>query len=148
MIIKELELKVKGYAPRSKWGQAIKGYALDMLDNIEDKDAPVDTITLGELVNNYGYMFIKIGTFRAQAWNAAKETSEGGNFLIYTQDIAKNLATPSEIKKCTRKDGSLRDPNRRETWLDCQTRAVYQAILLIQNYAGRVNYEFIKGGEA
>ena len=138
MKIAELETKIAGYVPRSKWGHAIKGYALDMLDNIEDKDAPVDTITLGELVNHCGYTSVKIGTFRAYAWNAAKETSEGGNFLIYTQDIAENLATPSELKKCTRKDGSLRDPNPRETWLDCQTRAVYQAICLIQNYAGRV----------
>lgn len=143
MTIAELETKISGYVPHSKWGHAIKGYALDMLDNIEDMSAPVDTLTLGALVNHVGYNSVKIGTFRAHAWNAAKETSEGGNFLIYTNDIAYNLATPSEIKKCTRKDGSLRDPNPRETWLDCQTRAVYQAICLIQNYAGRENYEHI-----
>lgn len=143
MTIAELETKIAGYVPHSKWGHAIKGYALDMLGNIDDKGAPVDTLTLGALVNHVGYNSVKIGTFRAHAWIAAKETSEGGNFLIYTHDIAYNLATPSEIKKCTRKDGSLRDPNPRETWLDCQTRAVFQAIILIQNYAGRVNYEHV-----
>lgn len=51
----------------------------------------------------------------------------GGNSLIYDQDIANRLATPSEIKRVTRKDGSLRKPNASEEWLDTQARALYQA---------------------
>lgn len=135
MNIEELEKKIAGYVPRSKWESAVKGYALDMLNNVEDMTRPADSLNLGELVNHCGYTSVKIGTFHAHAWSAAKESSEGGNFLIYTQDIAKNLATPSELEKCTRKDGSLRDPNPRETWLDCQTRAVFQALLMIHRNA-------------
>lgn len=136
MNIEELKEKVRTEAtPRSKWEKAVRGYALDMLDNIEDTTRPADSLNLGELVNHCGYTPVKIGMFNAHAWAAAKETSEGGNFLIYTHDIAENLATPSELKRYTRKDGSLRDPNPRETWLDCQTRAVFQALLMIQRNA-------------
>lgn len=136
MNIEELKEKVNAEkTPRSKWEKAVRGYALEMLDNIEDTTRPADSLNLGELVNHCGYMPVKIGMFSEYAWYAAKETSEGGCFLIYTRDIAENLATPSELKRCTRKDGSLRDPNQRETWLDCQTRAVFQALLMIQRNA-------------
>lgn len=54
--------------------------------------------------------------------------SYGGSALIYDEDIAERLATPSEIKSRTRKDGSLnQNANARETWLDVQARALYQA---------------------
>lgn len=61
----------------------------------------------------------------ATSWS---EYSYGGNALIYDVDIAERLATPSEIKSRTRKDGSLNPmANARETWLDVQARALYQA---------------------
>jgi len=54
--------------------------------------------------------------------------SYGGSALIYDYDIAERLATPSEIKRRTRKDGSFNQmANARETWLDVQARALYQA---------------------
>lgn len=54
--------------------------------------------------------------------------SYGGSALIYDEDIAERLATPSEIKRRTRKDGSFNQmANARETWLDVQARALYQA---------------------
>ncbi len=54
--------------------------------------------------------------------------SYGGCSLIYDYDIAERLATLSEIKSRTRKDGSLNpNANARETWLDVQARALYQA---------------------
>lgn len=54
--------------------------------------------------------------------------SYGGNGLIYDVDIAERLATPSEIKSRTRKDGSFNSmANGRETWLDVQARALHQA---------------------
>lgn len=137
MNIEELKKKVRTEkTPRSKWENAVRGYALEMLDNIEDETRPADSLNLGELVNHCRYTPVKIGMFSRYAWNAAKETSDGGRFLIYTHDIANNLATPSELKRCTRKDGSLRDPNPRETWIDCQARAVFQALLMIQRNAG------------
>lgn len=54
--------------------------------------------------------------------------SNGGSALIYDQDIAERLATSSEIKSRTRKDGSLNSmANARETWLEVQARALMQA---------------------
>ena len=54
--------------------------------------------------------------------------SYGGSSLIYDYDIAERLATPSEIKSRMRKDGSFNQmANARETWLDVQARALYQA---------------------
>jgi len=62
--------------------------------------------------------------------NGAKDWSEysyGGSALIYNDDIAERLATPSEIKSRTRKDGLSDMANANESWLDVQARALYQA---------------------
>ena len=145
MNIQELTNKVKAIKARSAWDAGVKNYALWMLSHVEDevKKKNIDQITLGDLVNHVGYTSIKIGCFRHNAYDAAKETSEGGVFYIYDKSIANALCTKSELKKCTRKDGSLRNPNPRERWIDCQTRAVYQALLLVQDCAARVTYERI-----
>ena len=50
--------------------------------------------------------------------------SYGGCSLIYDADIAERLCNPSELKRC---NGGERNPNGRETWLDCQARALSQA---------------------
>ena len=61
-----------------------------------------------------------------------KEYSYSGNALIYDGDIAKRLCTPSELARVTHKDGSLSDrANSRETWLDCQARALFQAFQIL-----------------
>jgi len=62
--------------------------------------------------------------------NGARDWSEysyGGSALIYNDDIAERLATPSEIKSRTRKDGLSDMANANESWLDVQARALYQA---------------------
>lgn len=136
MTINELIKKIEAAKPRGAWSKGVKSYALWMLESgYIDGIRPADSLTLGELVNRCGYMFIKIGMFHSQAWNAAKETSEGGCFHIYNWQIAQQLCSPSELRKCQRKDGSYRNPNSRENWLDVQTRAIYQALLLIQKEA-------------
>ena len=134
MTIAELETKIAGNVPKSTWERGVKSYALEMLENVEDTTAPACTLTLGQLINHVGYNSVKIGMF-ANQYNACQEVSWGGNFEIYNGDIAERLASPTEIKKCTRKDGSLRNPNSRESWLDVQTRAIWQAIMLIQRNA-------------
>ena len=61
----------------------------------------------------------------AQNW---KEYSYGGCALIYDADIAERLCSPSELRRVTRKDGSLRqNANARENWLEVQARALHQA---------------------
>ena len=61
----------------------------------------------------------------ADNWSAY---SYGGCSLIWNEDIAKTLCTPSELKRT--KNGQ-NDPNSRETWMDVQARALYQAFSLI-----------------
>lgn len=66
-----------------------------------------------------------------QLWNCGAETLRdavyGGCFDIWNYDIAKRLCTPSEFKRT--KEG-MREPNRRETWLDVEYRAICRAVCL------------------
>ncbi len=67
-------------------------------------------------------------------WSCGAETLRdavyGGCFDIWNYDIAKRLCTPSEFKKSNE---GMRSPNRCETWLCVEFRAVYQAICLTWN---------------
>ena len=63
----------------------------------------------------------------AENW---KRFSWDGCALIYDEDIAEILCSPSELKRC--KNGKLR-PNKQEQWLDVQTRALIQAENLIKS---------------
>lgn len=48
--------------------------------------------------------------------------------LTYDVDICHRLCTPSEIKKT---HNGERRPNKQETWMDVQARALFQAAQLI-----------------
>lgn len=94
----------------SKWSEGVDKYAQELKQDLKDEGLE---ITEENLLNG------------ARNW---KEYSYGGNSCIYDWDIAERLATPSEIKSRTRKDGSLNQmANARETWLDVQARALNQA---------------------
>ena len=95
--------------PRSAWNRGVMRYALELINTVEIGKE----ITEKSLLNG------------AKDW---KEYSEGGCALIYDELICRRLCSPSEIKKT--KDGERR-PNKQETWLDVQTRALYQAARLI-----------------
>lgn len=95
---------------RSAWKKGVKLYALELLDNIDDPDALANEKLLCRALLN-----------GAANW---KQYSECGCALCCNQDIAKRLCTPSELR-LTR--GGNRNPNSRETWLDVQARALYQA---------------------
>lgn len=98
----------------SKWQQGVNKYAQKLLQDLRDEGLE---ITKANLLNG------------ASDW---KEYSYGGNSCIYDWEIAERLATPSEIKSRTRKDGSLNSmANARETWLDVQARALFQASLIV-----------------
>ena len=94
---------------RSAWKKGVILYAIDILDSIDDEKE----ITEKNLLDG------------ADNW---KKYSYGGCALIYDVDICHRLCTPSEIKR--KRDGDL-PPNGRETWLDAQARALYQAVRLI-----------------
>lgn len=61
--------------------------------------------------------------------------------LCYDADIAARVCTPSELK---RKHGGAYEPNSRETWLDVQARALYQACNRIRTIC-RTNGLYCKG---
>lgn len=94
----------------SKWTKGVEEYAKEMREFLINKNLEA---TEKNLLNG------------AKNW---KEASEGGNYLIYDKDIAERLATPTEIKRTD--NGRLR-PNKSETWLECQARALYQASQIV-----------------
>lgn len=93
---------------RSAWKTGVILYAFDILDNMEDGE-----VTEKNLLNG------------AKGW---KGYSYGGCALTCDYDICHRLCTPSEIKKTH--NGEHR-PNKQETWLGVQARALYQACRLI-----------------
>lgn len=101
--------KIEHINPRSAWNRGVKRYALDLLNSIEVGEEPTEN----RLLNG------------AENWH---QYSEGGYAFIYDELICRRLCTPSEIKKTH--DGG-RNPNKQETWIDVQARALYQAAQLI-----------------
>ena len=108
-------------SPRTGWGRGVRQYAIEMLDCLDD-DATMTRETVRSTVLNGA--------------EDARQYSEGGCALIYDQDIAERLCTPSELK---RKEGGALPPNREQTWLDVQTRAVSHALTMIDR-AARLAY--------
>ena len=100
--------KIAHLNPRSAWNRGVVRYAMELITEVDGKE-----ITDKNLLGG------------ADSW---KQYSEGGCALIYDVDICHRLCTPSEIKKT--KDGEHR-PNKQETWLDTQARALYQAAQMI-----------------
>ena len=95
--------------PRSAWNRGVMRYALELINTVEIGEE----ITEKRLLNG------------AKDW---KQYSYGGCALISDVDICHRLCASWEIKKTH--DGERR-PNKHETWMDTQTRALYQAYMLI-----------------
>lgn len=95
---------------RSKWSQGVEEYKNDLLEFLQDANLEITEVNL---LNG------------AKDWTAY---SWGGCSLIHDGDIAKRLATPSELKRTANGE---KKPNAREEWLDVQARALYQASRLI-----------------
>lgn len=94
---------------KSAWKKGVDLYAAELREFLEENGL---TATHENLLNG------------ARNW---REYSYGGSALIYDGDIAERLCCPSELKR--KKCGEL-PPNSRETWLDVQARALYQAARL------------------
>ena len=113
MIQARVREKLEGWTPRSAWDKGVKAYALDRLEELK----PTDEITMKALLHGF---------------KDAKEYAYGGCGLVYDYYIARRLCSPSELRR--KKDGTL-PPNSRETWLDVEARAVYQAFLKLVRIA-------------
>jgi len=116
----QLYKSVQKHKARSAWSKGVRQYAMDLIYDKQD----------------FSEVYVPdIKQFEKKLLNGAidwKEYSWGGCALIYDSEIAKLLCSPSELKKVTRTNGSVRKPNSREEWLDTQARALYQAFELIK----------------
>lgn len=121
-ITKTIE-KIEGLKFRSTWQKAVQEDASWLLEEIMDRHDNVvnDTMTFKSMEG-----FENVLRMGADTW---KDFSEGGGALIYNGDIAEHYCTPSELKKT---HNGERKPNSRESWLDVQARAFWQAALLIK----------------
>ena len=116
--IQQLREAIEATPARSAWSKGVKLYALELIEELPDDQefygSPADWKTLLNGADNW------------------QQYSEGGCALIYNGDIAERLCSPSEYKRT--KEGQ-NPPNARETWLDVQARALYQAAVLIFSLA-------------
>ena len=110
---------IENVRTRSAWQRGVIAYALELLDSVAGSAAyeghgPEDVAQIRQWMLD-----------GARDWS---ECSYGGCSLVYDGDIAERLCTPSELRK-TRY--GARNPNRIETWLDVQARALYQAARVV-----------------
>lgn len=122
-ITKTIE-KIEGLKFRSTWQKAVKEDASWLLEELvgkRDDDVVNDSMTFKSMEG-----FENVLRMGAETW---KDFSEGGGALIYDKDIAEHYCTKSELKKT---HNGERKPNSRESWLDVQARAFWQAALLIK----------------
>lgn len=108
--ITEITAIIESTNPRSAWSRGVKAYALELLENAPTEFIAESPMALAD------YMLDGACNWSQYSW--------GGCSLIYDEDIAKRLCTPSELRKT--KNGELQ-PNKEEQWLDCQARALNQA---------------------
>lgn len=124
--INKIRETIENKPTRSAWDKGKKAYALELLESLEEgiNGGYIDPEGLD------GPALLKKALLNGAAdWS---QYSAGGCSLIYDGDIAERLCAPSELK---RKRGGELQPNSRETWLDVQARALYQAARWIINAA-------------
>ena len=110
---------------RSAWSRGVKAYAVELVEGLDESaDLSNETLLDKALLNG------------AEDW---RQYSGGGCALCYDADIAERLCPPSELKRT--KWGML-PPNSRESWLDCQSRALWQAHRAVASA-----WRELKGGE-
>ena len=124
-IFDKLTAELEARKDRSAWDKGVTVYALELVEELKERAAyegrnPEPGKECREWMLNGARDWRRLNDEFA-AWS---EYSWGGLSLIYDQDIAERLCTPSELKKTRHGE---RRPNSREEWLDTQARALYQA---------------------
>ena len=121
--ISELSAKIENVKSRSAWKRGVKSYAEELIYKMEEIAGYKGTPGIISVESKADFEQILLNG--ADNWSAY---SYGGCSLIWDEDIAKNVCTPSELKRT--KNGQ-NGPNSRETWCDVQARALSQAFGLI-----------------
>lgn len=111
------------YNPRSAWDKGVKTYAVELLEKLQEQ-AEGNYITLDDLYSVN--MLNKAMLNGAENW---VHYSEGGNAIIWDEEIMQRLCNASEFKKY--QNGKL---NTRETPHQIQGRALFQAANLVKSY--------------
>lgn len=102
-------------AGRGAWSRGVHTYAVELVEGLDDSaDLSNESLLSKAILNG------------ADSW---RQYSEGGCALIYDADIAERLCAPSELKRVK---GGDRQPNARESWIECQARALWQAHKVIE----------------
>ena len=115
-ILKKIRKDLTNRKDRSAWNKGVTVYALELLDELQER------VVNGWFDDLMNYKLTKKSLLNgAENWS---EYSWGGCSLIYNEDIAERLSTPSELR---RTDNGRKRPNSIEEWLDTQARALYQA---------------------
>ena len=109
-------------AGRSAWERGVHTYATELVESLDDSADLSNWNLLDKAILN-----------GASDW---QQYSEGGCALVYDADIAERVCSPSELKRCK---GGERNPNARETWIDCQARALFQASRLVHRAFRKAN---------
>lgn len=92
---------------KSAWSRGVKQTAIDMISLVDDVSTAKDVLN---------------GARSPEDWVMS------GYGLIYDEDIAKLLCTPSELR---RTNGGKKQPNRNESWLGVYARAAWHAYQII-----------------
>lgn len=125
-IIQKMKKALAEEKTRSSWDRGVKEYAAELIADLDEnitggyfdaEDIAAPLLLKRQLLNG------------ASDWS---QYSWGGCSLIYNEDIAQRLCTPSELKKT--RNGERR-PNAQEEWLDTQARALNQAARMVQRIA-------------
>ena len=112
----------KSQNARSAWDRGVAKYALDIISDLKDRG--INEIT------PESPLFRKQCLNGAENWN---QYSNGGSSLICDFEIVERICTDSEKRRY--KAGRLERPNARESWIECQERALGQAFLLLKGMA-------------
>lgn len=125
-IIERITAEVEQTKTRSAWERGVKEYALDICKDLSD-NVKCGWHTADDFSNRR--LLEKAMLNGAANWS---QYSEGGCSLCYDGQIAERLCAPWELRKT---DNGRKNPNPRETWIDVQSRALYQAARLVLNAA-------------
>lgn len=125
-IVEQIAAKVEQTKTRSAWSKGVKQYAAELVEELAEavRGGWVDETDISNR-----RLLEKAMLNGADSWS---QYSEGCSALIYNTDIAERLCTASELRKT---DNGHKDPNPRESWIDVQSRALYQAAQLVLNAA-------------
>lgn len=107
---------------RSAWNRGVAKYALDIISELKERG--INEVT------PESPLFLKQCLNGAESW---QQYSNGGCSLISDYDIVERLATDYEKQKY--KEGRIERPNARESWIDCQGRALKHAFSLLRDTA-------------